>query len=81
MIYTHNVTFNDNLTYSLFNLNIGVVIRELVDRIIKTLNITDRVDNKQADGQVDSDVKLTLDTIVVKVPASPELGNYNIEEP
>ena len=67
--------------YSLFNLNIGVVIRELVDRIIKTLNITDRVDNKQADGQVDSDVKLTLDTIVVKVPASLESGNYNTEEP
>ena len=78
MIYTYNVTFNDNLTYSLFNLNIGAVIRESADRIIKTLNITDHVEDKRAD----SDVKLTLDTIVVKVPASPaESGDRNIEEP
>ena len=79
VICTRDVTFNDNLTYSLFDLNIRAVIRESADRIIKTLNITDRVDNKRADSQADSDVELTLDTIVVKVPASPESGNYNTE--
>jgi len=50
--------------YSLFELNIGAVIRELADCIIKTLDITDRIDNEQ----VDSDVKSTLDFIEVKVP-------------
>ena len=51
--------------YSLFDLNVRVVIRELVDCIIKTLKATiDYIDNKQ----VDSNNKLTLDFIVVKVP-------------
>ena len=49
-----------------------------MDHIIKTLNIADHVDNKQAD----SDIKSTLDTIVVKVPALPaESGDHNVEEP
>ncbi len=78
MIYTRDVTFNDNLIYSLFDLDIGAVIRESADRIIKTLNIADRVDDKRAD----SDVESTLDTIVVKVPASlAESGDRDIEEP
>ena len=62
--------------YSPFELNIRAVIQELVDYIIKTLNIIDH-DNKQ----VDSDIKLTLDTIVVKVPTLlAESGDHNVEE-
>jgi hypothetical protein len=66
--------------YSLFNLNIGAVIRELVDRIIETLNIQagiDRIDDKQ----VDSDDESTLDFIEVKVPASLESRDNGVEEP
>ena len=50
--------------YSLFELDIGAVIQESTDYIIKTLDITDRIDDKR----VDSDVKSTLDFIEVKVP-------------
>ena len=76
MIHTYNVTFNNNTMYSPFDLNIRVVIQESADYIIKTLDITD--DN----GQADSDIKLTLDTIVVKVPTLPaESGDCNVEEP
>jgi hypothetical protein len=66
--------------YSLFNLNIRAIIRELADRIIKTLNIQaaiDRTDNKQ----VDSNNVLTLDFIVVNVPALLESCNHGAEEP
>ena len=64
--------------YSPFDLNIRVVIQELADHIIKTLNIIDHVDNEQ----VDSDVELILDTIVVKVPTLlAESGDCDVEEP
>jgi hypothetical protein len=52
--------------YSLFDLDIGAVIRESADRIIETLNIqagTDRTD----DERVDSDDESTLDFIEVEV--------------
>jgi hypothetical protein len=62
--------------YSPFNLNIRAVIRESVDRIIKTLN-TDRTDNER----VDSDDTSTLDFIVVNVPALPESCDHGAEEP
>jgi hypothetical protein len=62
--------------YSLFNLNIRAVICKLVDCIIKTLNI-DYTD----DEQVDSNNVLTLDFIVVNVPALLKLCNYRVEEP
>ena len=65
--------------YSPFDLNVRAVIWESVDHIIKTLNITD-YDNKQAD----SDIKLTLDTIVVKVPAlltESADHDHDVEEP
>src|SRR6266536_4460747 len=68
VIRTRDVTFDDNSMYSLFELDIGAVIRESADRIIKTLDITDCTD----DEQVDSDVESTLDFIEVEVPASPE---------
>ena len=39
VIRTRDVTFDNNSTYSLFNLDIGAVIRESADCIIKTLDI------------------------------------------
>jgi hypothetical protein len=62
--------------YSPFNLDIGAVIRESADRIIKTLD-TNRTD----DERVDSDDASTLDFIVVDVPALPESCDHGAEEP
>ena len=67
VIRTRDVTFDDNSIYSLFELDIGAVIRESADRIIETLDITDR-----ADDDLVSDNKSTLDYIIVEVPASLE---------
>src|SRR5437016_1610011 len=47
VICTHNVTFDDNTMYSPFDLDIRAVIRESVDYIIETLDITDHVDDEQ----------------------------------
>jgi hypothetical protein len=66
--------------YSLFDLNIGAVIRESADRIIETLDIqagTDRTDNERVDTNNES----TLDFIEVEVPASPESRDPGAEEP
>jgi hypothetical protein len=52
--------------YSLFDLDIGAVIRESADCIIKTLNI-EAVTNRTEDKRVDSNDVLTLDFIVVDV--------------
>jgi hypothetical protein len=60
--------------YSLFDLNIRAIIRELVDYIIETLNVY--TDNKQ----LDSNNELTLDFIKVKVPTLLESGDYSIED-
>jgi hypothetical protein len=60
--------------YSLFNLDIRAVIRELVDCIIETLNVY--ID----DEQLDSNNESTLDFIKVKVPTLLESGDYSIED-
>ena len=76
VICTHNVTCDDNSTYSPFDLDIRAVIQESADCIIETLDITDHNDE-----QVDSDVESTLDTIVVEVPALlAESGDHDTEE-
>ena len=47
-------------------------------QVTRTLDLSQDRNNKQAD----SDVKLTLDTIVVKVPTLPaESGDPDVEEP
>jgi chromosome condensin MukBEF complex kleisin-like MukF subunit len=63
--------------YSLFDLDIGAVIRESADCILETLDITDRID----DEQVNSNEESTLDFIVVDMPALLESCNHGTEEP
>jgi hypothetical protein len=71
VIQTRDVTLKDDLLYDPLDLDIGAILGEHVDKLIKILELPEMED---IEASVDNNL---LETLVVEVPASLESSSIN----